>query len=278
MARRRFRRPAGSSFTDLRTRTLAAIVMVAAAALAVGLGGWLMALFAGALAGGMAWELRRMTAPRSDLATLFAALAGLGACLLTEGAMYRWGALWAVVCLLPAAWLLRRDSRLAQVSTLGGSLYVALSCAAFVGLRNDALYGWEAVLWVAVVVVSADIGGYFFGRTFGGPKLWPAVSPGKTWSGAIGGVVLAMLAGAAFSAFTTGTWVHEVAIVSGVMAAVSQLGDLGESALKRRAGVKDSSALLPGHGGLLDRLDGFLAAGLVAALLTFGLGRSVFIW
>jgi phosphatidate cytidylyltransferase len=265
-------------FADLRTRTLAAVGMIALAVAAVGLGGWFMAGFAALLAAGMGWELRRMTAGRFDAAGWLAAGAGAGACLATQAAAWRWGVGWAALCLLPMAALIRGESAFAQRALLAGAAYVALACAAITGLRDDAAYGWQAVLWVALVVAATDVGGYFFGRFLGGPKLWPAVSPGKTWSGFAGGVILAMLAGAAFSAATTGTLVHEVALVSALMAAVAQGGDLGESALKRRAGVKDSSRLIPGHGGLLDRLDGLLAAGLVASLITFMRGQSVFVW
>ena len=111
-----------------------------------------------------------------------------------------------------------------------------------------------------------------------GKKLWPAVSPGKTWSGLIAGVLLAAVVGMAFASFTTGTLAHEVAIVSAIIAVVSVGGDLGESALKRVCGVKDSSNLIPGHGGVLDRMDGMLAAALAASLLTFARGQSIFIW
>ena len=172
----------------------------------------------------------------------------------------------------------RGEARLARFTALIGTVYVAIACAALVGLRDDDLYGWEAVLWVALTVVATDIGGYFAGRAIGGPKLWPAVSPGKTWAGLGGGMAFAIVVGAVFSSATSGTLFHEVALVSAVMAVVAQGGDLAESALKRRCGVKDSSNLIPGHGGLLDRMDGLLAAGMVAALVSFLRGQSVFIW
>lgn len=265
-------------FSDLRTRTLAALAMVAVAVAAVAAGGFFVAGFAALLAAGMGWELRRMAAGRFDAAGWLAAAAGAGACLLTQAAAWRWGVAWTAACLIPMAVLMRGQGAFALRATLAGTAYVALATSALVGLRDDALYGWEAVLWVALTVVATDVGGYFFGRGLGGPKLWPAVSPGKTWSGFLGGVVLAAGVGAVFSAATTGTFAHEVALVSALMAAVAQGGDLGESALKRRAGVKDSSRLIPGHGGLLDRLDGLLAAGLVASLITFARGQSVFAW
>ena len=122
------------------------------------------------------------------------------------------------------------------------------------------------------------MGGYFAGRLIGGPKLWPRVSPNKTWAGIGGGVVLAAGLGGLFSWATTGTYLAQVCAVSVAAAVVSQGGDLAESALKRHFGVKDSGRLLPGHGGALDRLDGLVAAVLVVALVTWWRGTTVFIW
>ena len=153
----------------------------------------------------------------------------------------------------------------------------AAACAGGMGweLRRMVAGRFDGAGWV---VVATDVGAYFAGRIIGGPKLWPRVSPSKTWAGLGGGMACATAVGAIFSSATTGTLIHEVAIVSGVMAVVSQGGDLAESSLKRRAGVKDSSNLIPGHGGLLDRMGGLRAAALVAAILTFLRGKSVFIW
>ncbi|MGR3782572.1 MAG: phosphatidate cytidylyltransferase [Albimonas sp.] len=270
--------PKARSFADLRARTLAGVAMAALAALALGLGGWIAAAFAAACAGGMGWELRRMTAGRFDGAGWAIAAAGVAASLATQGAFFRSGLAVAAACLIAALLLTRRDGAWARWATVIGGGYVAVACAGLVDLRDDPLYGWEAVLWVVLVVVATDVGAYFAGRIIGGPKLWPRVSPSKTWAGLGGGMACATAVGAIFSSATTGTLIHEVAIVSGVMAVVSQGGDLAESSLKRRAGVKDSSNLIPGHGGLLDRMDGLMAAALVAAILTFLRGKSVFIW
>lgn len=265
-------------FADLRVRTLTALAMSLVAIASVGIGDWAFAPLVAAVAAGMAWELRRMTVGAFDAAGWLMAAAGAGACLLTQALSYRYGLGWLALSLIPIAVLTRAEPRLARGAALAGTVYVAVACAALVGLRDDDLYGWEAVLWVALTVVATDIGGYFAGRAIGGPKLWPAVSPGKTWAGLGGGMAFAVVVGAVFSSATSGTLAHEVALVSAVMAVVAQGGDLGESALKRRCGVKDSSALIPGHGGLLDRMDGLLAAGMVAALVSFLRGQSVFIW
>ena len=272
------RGPRKGGFADLRQRTLTALAMSVVAIAAVGVGDWAFAPLAALIAAGMGWELRRMTAGEFDLAGWLMGAAGAGACLLTQALSYRYGLGWLALCLIPLAVMTRGEVRLARFTALIGTVYVAIACAALVGLRDDDLYGWEAVLWVALTVVATDIGGYFAGRAIGGPKLWPAVSPGKTWAGLGGGMAFAIVVGAVFSSATSGTLFHEVALVSAVMAVVAQGGDLAESALKRRCGVKDSSNLIPGHGGLLDRMDGLLAAGMVAALVSFLRGQSVFIW
>jgi len=147
-----------------------------------------------------------------------------------------------------------------------------------VALRAVEPFGFLSIVWAALVVVSADVGGYFAGRSIGGPKLWPRVSPKKTWAGLGGGVVLAFFVGGLFSWATTGTYFYQVCVVSMVAAVVAQGGDLAESALKRHFGVKDASSLIPGHGGALDRLDGHMAAILVATLVTFWRGAPVFVW
>lgn len=159
-----------------------------------------------------------------------------------------------------------------------GAAYVSAAVLCFVALRDSEPFGLLSILWAVLVVIGADVGGYFAGKTLGGPKLWPRISPKKTWSGALGGIALAALIGALFSWATTGTYFHEVAIASILIAILSQGGDLAESAVKRRFGVKDASDLIPGHGGVLDRLDGHMAAVLVAALATFPRDQAVFIW
>ena len=159
-----------------------------------------------------------------------------------------------------------------------GILYIVAAGLAFIWLRAQDPYGFLSILWAAFVVTAADVGGYFAGRILGGPKLWPAISPKKTWAGMIGGVALAFAVGGLFSAATTGTYFLQVSIVSMIAAVVSQAGDLAESALKRHFAVKDASRLIPGHGGVLDRLDGHMAAVLVAAAFTAWRDQAVFIW
>ncbi|HKH32595.1 MAG TPA: phosphatidate cytidylyltransferase [Beijerinckiaceae bacterium] len=144
-------------------------------------------------------------------------------------------------------------------------------------VREDPRLGIAAILWMFAVVWFTDIAAYFTGRALGGPKLCPAVSPKKTWSGFLGGLAAAIIAGAGVAMIASRFgWqppvsLPVVVLVSGVASVLSQIGDLGESALKRRFGAKDSGRLIPGHGGVMDRLDGFWA---VAALMGVALAGA----
>jgi phosphatidate cytidylyltransferase len=155
-----------------------------------------------------------------------------------------------------------------------GVLYAAVVIVVPVALRTSPAHGLVAILWLFAVVWLTDIGAYFAGRTIGGPKLWPRVSPKKTWSGFIGGVLagtLGSIAVALWSAHATGvSWYSGAGLVvlSLVAAALSQGGDLLESAMKRHFEVKDSSHLIPGHGGVMDRLDSFWAVCLLLGAVT----------
>ena len=141
-----------------------------------------------------------------------------------------------------------------------GIVYLGIPVAALAHYRGDTTAGLILVFWLVALVAATDIGGYFVGRTVGGPKLWPAISPGKTWSGTLGGWGLAAVVGLGFGLFAPGWELWPTVTLSLLLAASSQIGDLAESWLKRRQGVKDSSRLIPGHGGILDRLDGLVAA------------------
>jgi phosphatidate cytidylyltransferase len=164
-----------------------------------------------------------------------------------------------------------------------GLLYAAAALLASIVVRFDTASGFLALIFVLLVVWVTDIGGYFAGRGIGGPKLWPRVSPNKTWAGAIGGLVLSVAVAIAFALLGFGKLTSSVVLAS-LLSVVSQLGDLFESAVKRRFGVKDSSRIIPGHGGLLDRLDGFVAAIILVALIGIlrggvdGAGRGFMMW
>jgi phosphatidate cytidylyltransferase len=164
-----------------------------------------------------------------------------------------------------------------------GACYAFAAMVASAALRLDAVWGFTALMFVLLIVWVTDIGGYFAGRGIGGPKLWPRVSPKKTWAGAIGGFAASLAVAAAFAACGLGK-ILPMLLLGAVLSVASQLGDLFESAVKRRFGVKDSSHIIPGHGGLLDRLDGFVAAVMVAAIFGFwrggadGVGRGLMVW
>ena len=159
-----------------------------------------------------------------------------------------------------------------------GPVYVGLSCLAILWLRDDSEPGLHGVLWLLGVVWAADSGAYAAGRLIGGPKLLPVVSPNKTWAG-LGGAVGA---GAGIG-FALAIWLEARSPALGALAGVlvgivEQLGDLLESAVKRRFAVKDTSALIPGHGGLLDRVDGLMLASLLLAAAALARGGSVLTW
>jgi phosphatidate cytidylyltransferase len=175
--------------------------------------------------------------------------------------------------------------------TATGFLYAAAAEIAAVLVRLDSGEGFVALVFVLLVVWVTDIGGYFAGRGIGGPKLWPRVSPKKTWAGAVGGFVASLVVAVGFVPLDPNKMDPQLAIkmgplllVAALLSIVSQLGDLFESAVKRRFGVKDSSQIIPGHGGLLDRLDGLVAAIVAAAIFGVlrggadGVGRGLMVW
>jgi phosphatidate cytidylyltransferase len=180
---------------------------------------------------------------------------------------------WLMLCQLPAV------RRVAAPLLVAGLAYVALAAAALLYLRGDPLAGRNNVLVLVLLIWAVDIGAYLAGRMFGGPRLAPRISPGKTWSGAVGGLAAAIAVGLTAAALLSGAgaW-WRAALVSTGIGIVAQAGDLLESLVKRGFGVKDSSQLIPGHGGLFDRLDGVLSAAPAAAVLALALGRGVVLW
>ena len=270
-------RPA-SRWPDLRKRVLSAGLLVPAAILCIWVGGaaW-TALLAVALAL-LAWEWVRLCgfSTRRWPGVLVPVLVLMAGGLAVNAA-------WATALGLLAAgfaglWALTRP---AGVWLAFGALYIGVAGIALIHLRGDAAAGRNNVLFLFLVVWASDIGAYLAGRAFGGPKLAPAISPNKTWSGAAGGLVAVMLVAwlaAAVMDRAGGLPTGRVLLVAAVIGLRAQAGDLFESWLKRRFHVKDSSALIPGHGGLLDRLDAVLAAAPAAALLGVLLGPGLPLW
>lgn len=152
---------------------------------------------------------------------------------------------------------------------VGGIVYAGLSGISLAAIRGDELTGFVAILFIFAVVWSTDILAYFVGRAIGGPKLAPSISPGKTWSGAIGGAVAALIGGGAVSLAYHGRISLLLLGLALILSVFSQIGDLFESFVKRRFQVKDLSHLIPGHGGFMDRVDGLVFACFTVFLIAF---------
>ena len=257
-----------------RQRLLSSLVMAAGVLAAVLADGWLFVVLVLAAIVVMAHEWSRLIAPmrspRRLLTLLVAGLPGLAVLALAAGFSALALAMLAVAPIVGAGTALRM-AELPPGRVAAGTLYVGIPALALVWLRTQAPAGSMHLLWLLLVVWATDIFAYLVGRTLGGPKLAPRISPGKTWSGLCGGVVGAGLTGGV-AAMALGAGFGLAAMVGALLALVGQGGDLFESALKRQAGVKDSGHLIPGHGGLLDRIDGLVfAAPVFAGLVWLGL-------
>ena len=218
--------------SDLGVRVLSAVVMVAIAGIALWLGGWPFAAFVAIVAAGVFWEWW-------DLVLRFAK---------------------------------RPIARVLWIAA--GIAYLFVAAVALIELREDSL---AVACQLLLMVIAVDVGAYFAGRTIGGPKIAPKISPSKTWAGLAGGIVAASVAHAAVMPWTDPDFptlgasaIAGFSLLGGTLVAViAQLGDFFESRMKRKAGVKDSGALIPGHGGLFDRVDGLVAVLFVVGLLTW---------
>ena len=265
---------------NLMMRVLAALVLAPAAIAIAYAGGWLWAALVTLAAIGLYVEWLMIVGAGRDprvIALGAAALAVGGICL----ALGRIDTALVVLAVgLAAVALLSAERR---IWTATGFAYAAAAELASVLVRLDQAKGFAALMLILLVVWVTDIGGYFAGRGIGGPKLWPRVSPKKTWAGAIGGFAASLAVAGGFVALGQGP-VGPLLLLAAVLSVVSQLGDLFESAVKRRFGVKDSSHIIPGHGGLMDRLDGFVAAVALAAIFGLlrggadGVGRGLMVW
>ncbi len=270
---------AAGSGNSLRLRTLSTLVL-APVAVAAAWFGWPWLPILTAIAGaGMAWEWSRLCnggqVKRSGALLIGAVLAALAA-----AAAGRFGLAVAMTLAgaLVALYAAHRE-RASDPAWLGfGALWIALPCVLFLWLGHADGAGRITLLWIFAVVWATDIGAYATGRQLGGPRLAPQWSPGKTWAGLVGGAVLAGLAGLGTAALLGISPALPLVLISAGLAIVEQFGDLAESVAKRRFGVKDSSGLIPGHGGLLDRLDGLLAVIPAVALLSLISGGSILTW
>jgi phosphatidate cytidylyltransferase len=159
-----------------------------------------------------------------------------------------------------------------------GMFYVLVPCLAIIALRADPTLGLQQIFWIVALVIAADTGAYIAGRSIGGPKLAPRISPNKTWAGLGGAVFSAAIVGAITALILGRPSVVPLTAVSAGLAIVEQAGDLAESAFKRHFGVKDASNIIPGHGGALDRVDGLIAVAAAVAGLNAMIGSSVLTW
>jgi phosphatidate cytidylyltransferase len=252
---------------DLRLRSLAAAVLAPAILLVAWLGGIWFELAAMMLGLVIALEWCRMVF-RDDRGQIVIHAASA---VLSAPVSLRLGPDWALalICLFWAVSLGRVWTSGDQLSAwrILGVPYVSLPPLAFVTLRGDPAFGLTAILLIFAVVWAADSCAYFAGRAIGGPRLAPAVSPNKTWAGLAGAVVAGTLAGLAVAALAGLPRLAVIGLLSGALAVIEQGGDLFESAAKRACDTKDAGSLIPGHGGVLDRADGLIAAASAAALL-----------
>lgn len=243
---------------DFRLRLIAGVAMAVAALAFTWAGVVPFAVLVTAVALVVCWEWSNLVhgADRRDvmavliittaLAGILAAIGFVGLGLLTL----------PIGAILAALLTLGRNSIFSAL----GVFYAGMPVVVLIWLRSDFSYGLLAVIFLIAIVVAADTGGFVAGRLIGGAKLWPAVSPNKTWAGLVGAVLASAIIGGLFWFAVPGASPGRLAATGAVLALVAQAGDLAESALKRRFGAKDAGTIIPGHGGAMDRVDGLIAA------------------
>ncbi len=264
--------------SELSLRILSAAVLLPISVTAVWIGGWYFVALVVVVTVVMCLEWLRICELGSRIAVV--AAAALVAIAPVLAMMEQIAPAMAVLLLgaVVAAGANRSSRQSARILAALGIPYVGLMGFAIVWLRAEPLMGFATVLWLMFVVIATDSAGYIVGRLLGGPKLMPKISPGKTWSGLAGGVVAASAIGLIAAHITGQNSLLQMAGLSACLALVAQAGDLIESGLKRCFSVKDAGGIIPGHGGFLDRLDGFLAVTPTVAFLTLAFGGSPLTW
>jgi phosphatidate cytidylyltransferase len=261
----------------LLPRILSALVMAPPALLATWWGGYAFGALVALAASIMCWEWDTIVNKRFSWSGKVGAMGCAVAAGLSLSAPAAALALVAGSAIAAAALAPSHYERARLWAGLG-PLYAGVPAVALIWLRGDDPVGRDTLFWLLLLVWATDIGAYAAGRLIGGPLLLPVVSPKKTWAGLVGGVVSAGLVGLGVGLALSLPHPAWLAVASGVLAVVAQAGDLMESWVKRRWGVKDSSNIIPGHGGLLDRVDGLLAAALAVALATLASGTAILQW
>lgn len=280
---------------ELAARVASSAVLAPLALVIAYVGGLVFLAFWAAAAVAVHVEWSRMIAGKAvrariivGAAILVVAALALPAVSIAAGIMVRFSTAWAVAAALAIiaagmALMAAMTPERRGMAALGLAYAGVLVVAPWL-LRVDREFGWPALAFLFAVVWATDIGGYFAGRLIGGAKLWPRVSPKKTWAGALGGAAGAVVAAIGLGVGMVASNPLALAGLALLLSAVSQAGDLFESAIKRRYGIKDAGQIIPGHGGVMDRLDGFLTAILLAAI--FGAvrggadaaGSGLFLW
>lgn len=274
--------PRAGGANNLLLRVVSAAVLAPLAIGAAAIGGWVFAIACALAAAIILCEWTLLVGGSADAKLLVPGFFALAAALVSSGLGQPGAAAGAIVIGAALAGLAVGGAGGLFTARLGaadsgraasagawaaaGVLYAGIGLLAPVLLRRDGEWGFTAVLFLAATVWPTDIFAYFVGRAVGGPLLWPRLSPRKTWAGAIGGLAGGVAAGSLL-AYASGVGSPAVGIIAALLSILAQLGDLFESAVKRRFGAKDTGALIPGHGGMMDRLDGFLFAALAAAVI-----------
>lgn len=253
-----------SKLDDLGPRLASAAVLIALGLAVAWFGGPWIAAATGAAVVTMSYEWARMSEPRSlPVAFAFCLAGALGGVMAASWGQYPAAFAWVALCAAVSA--LRRKTLAGVLETAGGVAYVASPCILFLALRASEPAGLKIILALFSIIWAADGAAYFGGKLIGGPKLVPNLSPAKTWAGFATGALAGLGAGAAYAVLIGGP-VGAWSFVGVVLALIGLCGDLFESLIKRRFGVKDASRVIPGHGGVLDRIDGLMAATVVTAI------------
>jgi phosphatidate cytidylyltransferase len=253
------------SMSDLKPRLIAGAVMAAVALALAYAGPKPFALLVIAVALVMCWEWGRVVRGE-EFGLAFVVHAGT---IIVAGVLAAVGlpALGGVAVAIGGIILLVMPLGPRQAMSAAGVAYVGFPTVAMLWLRADVSLGFVAILFIFAIVWGSDIGAFAAGRTIGGPKLWPRVSPNKTWAGFLGALAAGLVSGLIFAQVVSGASSLVLATNGVLLAFVAQMGDLAESALKRQFGIKDSSAIIPGHGGVMDRADSTVAVSVAVSIL-----------